>query len=98
MDYSPPGSSVHGILQARILEWVATPLQEILTQGSNLSLLWLLHCKQILTTELLDNNILCNSLILFTLSGPLRRVSPHHTLLGSKLLTGQHTAAAQQVY
>ena len=23
MDYSPPGSSVHEILQARILEWVA---------------------------------------------------------------------------
>ena len=23
IDYSPPGSSVHGILQARILEWVA---------------------------------------------------------------------------
>ena len=23
MDYSQPGSSVHGILQARILEWVA---------------------------------------------------------------------------
>ena len=25
MDYSPPGSSVHGILQARNLEWVAIP-------------------------------------------------------------------------
>ena len=25
MDYSPPGSSVHGILQARKLEWVAMP-------------------------------------------------------------------------
>ena len=25
MDYSPPGFSVHGILQARILEWVAFP-------------------------------------------------------------------------
>ena len=25
MDWSPPGSSVHGILQARILGWVATP-------------------------------------------------------------------------
>ena len=25
MDYSPPGSSVDGILQARILEWVAMP-------------------------------------------------------------------------
>ena len=35
MDYSPPGSSDHGILQARILEWVAI-LQGIFpTQGSN---------------------------------------------------------------
>ena len=25
MDCSPPGSSVHGSLQARILEWVAIP-------------------------------------------------------------------------
>ena len=25
MECSPPGSSVHGILQARILEWVAFP-------------------------------------------------------------------------
>ena len=25
MKYSPPGSSVHGILQARMLEWVAIP-------------------------------------------------------------------------
>ena len=25
MDWSPPGSSVHGIFQARILEWVAMP-------------------------------------------------------------------------
>ena len=25
MDCSPPGSSVHGILQARILEWVFIP-------------------------------------------------------------------------
>ena len=25
MDCSPPGSSIHGILQARILEWVSMP-------------------------------------------------------------------------
>ena len=31
MDYSPPGPSVHGILQARILEWVAIPF----TRGSS---------------------------------------------------------------
>ena len=41
MDCSPPGSSVHGISQARILEWIATSFQGIfLTQGSNLHLLY----------------------------------------------------------
>ena len=47
MGCSPPGSSVHGILQARILEWVATPFSKgiFLTQESNLGLL---HCRQIL--------------------------------------------------
>ena len=40
MDCSPPGSSVHGILQARTLEWVDTLLQGIFpTQGSNTNLL-----------------------------------------------------------
>jgi len=29
MDYSPPGSSVHGITQARILEWVAIPFSRV---------------------------------------------------------------------
>ena len=29
MDCSPPGSSVHGILQARILEWVAIPSSRV---------------------------------------------------------------------
>ena len=28
MDSSPPGSSAHGILQTRILEWVDRPLEE----------------------------------------------------------------------
>ena len=36
MDCSPSGSSVHRILQARILEWAAIPFQGIFpTQGSN---------------------------------------------------------------
>ena len=30
MDCSPPGSSVHGILQARVLEWVAIAFSDIL--------------------------------------------------------------------
>ena len=34
MDCSPPGSSVHGILQAGILEWVAIPFCKDWTQVS----------------------------------------------------------------
>ena len=47
MDCSPPGSSVHGILQASILEWVAISYSRVIfpTQGWNLRLLRLLHWK-----------------------------------------------------
>ena len=34
-DSSPPGSSVHGILQARILEWVAIPFSRGSSQPRN---------------------------------------------------------------
>ena len=37
MDCSPPGSSVHGIFQARILEWVVIPF----TRGSSQSRDWI---------------------------------------------------------
>ena len=45
MDYSPPGSSVHGMFQARILEWVAIPF----SKGSSRPRdgICLLHCRQI---------------------------------------------------
>ena len=33
MDYSLPGSSIHGILQERMLEWVAISFPEICTQS-----------------------------------------------------------------
>ena len=50
MDCSLPGFSVHGVLQARILEWVAMPSSRgiFLNQGSKLCLLRLLHCRWIL--------------------------------------------------
>ena len=32
MDCSPPGSSVHGILQARVLEWGAVTFSVMLTR------------------------------------------------------------------
>ena len=33
MDYSRPGSSVHGLLQARILEWVAISPRDLPDPG-----------------------------------------------------------------
>ena len=49
MDYNLPGSSVHGILQARILEWVAVPFSRWIfpTQRLNPGILncrWILYC------------------------------------------------------
>ena len=54
MDCRPPGSSVHGISQARILVWVAISLLHRVfpTQGSNWSLLYksvYLHYKDSVT-------------------------------------------------
>ena len=46
LDCSPPGSSVHDILQARILQWAALLQGIFQTQGSNLRLLhgrWILY-------------------------------------------------------
>ena len=43
MDCSPPGSSAHGILQERTLEWVA-----ILPSPGDLPKPGLLHCRQVL--------------------------------------------------
>ena len=54
MDCSPPGSSVHGILQSRILEWVAIPFSRRRGKAAQSCLTlcelnWgLLHCRQML--------------------------------------------------
>ena len=50
IDYSPPGSSVYAIFQARILEWVAICSSRgiLPIQGSKLCLLHLLHGRRTL--------------------------------------------------
>ena len=47
MDCSPPGSSVHGIFQARILEWAAISFSR-----------WL-HDLRLITTPLGEEYFLC---------------------------------------
>ena len=50
MDCSPPGSSVYGILQARILEWVAIAFARGIfpTEGANPGLS---HCRWFFTVS-----------------------------------------------
>ena len=50
MDYSPLGSSVHRILQARKLEWVAMPSSSGSSQLKDLTLVSYVSCigKQVL--------------------------------------------------
>ena len=42
MDCSPPGSSVHGIFQARVLEWGAIAFSENVTGSNYFKCLWIL--------------------------------------------------------
>ena len=66
MDCSPPGSAAHGILQARILEWLAIPF----SRGSSRPRDCLLHFRQILYRlsyrEILTDSIDLNNLYLTT--------------------------------
>ena len=48
MDCSQPGSSVHGVFQARMLEQVTISFSRESSQGLNLCFLCPLHCRQIL--------------------------------------------------
>ena len=50
VSFKLPGSSVYGIVQTRILEWVAIPFSRgiFLTQGLNLGLL---YCRWILKRQ-----------------------------------------------
>ena len=43
-DYSPPGSFVHGILQARILEWVAMPFSRVSSRLRDWTLVSYISC------------------------------------------------------
>jgi len=53
MDCSPPGFSVHGILQARVLEWGAIAL------SGNEDEVWLFVCLSTLVTSFTNHNCCC---------------------------------------
>ena len=80
MDCSPPGSSVHGILQIRILEWVAISS----SRGSPQPRDWTcplhpLHCRQILYWLSQQGNYHISKCLLTIVPFPSTSESTRHT-------------------
>ena len=86
MDSSPPGSSVPGILQARILEWVAISFSRNLWHGpqvlSYCSVKY--HRKFVLVPQSFP-------LLLFRYTSSESQVTSQHLLLGNPLLSSPMT-------
>ena len=92
VDCSPPGSSAHGILQARILEWVAIPFSRgtFLTRGPNPGLLasrrilyHLSHQRNLLKSLLVLQRELFfvgSASIWFSLQSCMDTATPHFSL------------------
>ena len=75
MDCSPPGSSVHGILQARILEWVAMPSSRGSSQPRDQTCVSYVSCigRQVLYPSChLGHHVLCAVLSHSVMSDSLR--------------------------
>ena len=102
MDYSLPGSSVHGILQAKILEWVVIPLSRgsSPTKEWNQSLLYW-QADSLVLSHLENHFILClfHRILLLPITLPLvfcthcPQIPPytHYPLLTTPTLTTHYT-------
>ena len=65
MDCSPPGSSVHGNSQARMLEWVAISF----SRGSSQLRFKLIHSNMIKSLEVCPSRVIHSSLEVYGLVG-----------------------------
>ena len=93
MNYSRPGSSVHGIFQARVLEWGAIAFCNMLGSitGALYSLSVLLSCIAVKDTSqlLLRSNMSVSSHCLSAVVREMLKLCPKHFhVWGSKLKSG----------
>ena len=58
MDHSPPGSSVHGIFQARVLEWGAIAFSDF-NPGS--PIIWFLHAQTMIVIRFHQTDLKMNN-------------------------------------
>ena len=108
MDYSLPGSSIHGIFQARVLEWVAIAFSEVIADSlhatpwtaadqarlSYIISLSLFRFTSIWLMILSNHFILCHPFIILPSIFPRIRVFPMSCLFESG---GQGTGASASV-
>ena len=73
MDRSPPGSSVHGVLQARILEWVAIPFSRDLPDPGIEPRSPALQADSLLSEP--PGNLVLNGILITSLKGILLYIS-----------------------
>ena len=100
MDCSPPGSSVHGISQTRLLEWVAILQGIFLIQGSNLLLLpWQVDILPLSHQGSPDESIL-SYLYIFRITGKeaLTYLFYHPVIVGKAVLQHSRSSLPIQVW
>ena len=73
IDGSPPGSSVHGVLQARILEWVAIPFSRDLPDPGIEPRSPALQADSLLSEP--PGNLVLNGILITSLKGILLYIS-----------------------
>ena len=94
LDYSPPGSSVHGILQARILEWVAIPLSRGSSQprdwnlGSHIAgkcfIIWVTREAHVYISYIAYMYFICKYICFYT-AYVEKAMAPHSSTLAWKI-------------
>ena len=89
MDCSPPGSSVHGIFQARILEWVAVSFSGVSSQPKDQTHISCIYCigrriiYHCITWEALTKHHMLKDLLFFFPSSILKCLSKNSPILVS---------------
>ena len=80
MDHCPPGSSVHGILHARILEWIAIPFSRVSSRPKDQTCVSCISC---IGRQILYHCATWKSLLLFSNSNYSYYYLPH--LIGKQI-------------
>ena len=110
MDCSAPGSSIHGVFQARILEWVATAFSVIHTRGlwtsssrsqsglrhtKRLSYLYLRSAANLQNTALISSPLFLKFPPILPFKGPAKGIQLGFQALKTNQWSSSHLALAQ---